>query len=219
VIALWRMGAAYIYQGSLERGLHCCNEALALGPLPYDAAMAKGMRGYGEIKAGRLDAGVADLTEAVAWLENSRLRYTHAHYALRLAEGYLRRGDHALARPLTEDVLKTSRKTGYLHFEGLACWLMAECLAPDTPALAEPYVETAMDILGRIGARNDLARAMVTRAALRQAAGDIAAARRLLDQAYAIFCALGTLDEPARVEAARAALDRGSAIPLVMPAS
>src|SRR6266446_2194401 len=196
IIGLWRMGAAHIYQGDIERGLQCCSEALALGPLPYDAAMAKGIHGYGEIKAGRLDAGIANLTEAVAWLENSRLRYTHAHYALRLAEGYLRRGDHALARPLTEDVLKTSRKTGYLHFEGLACWLMAECLAPDTPALAEPYVETAMDILGRIRARNDLARAMVTRAALRQAAGD-AAAYRLLDQAEAIFHALGTLDEPA----------------------
>ena len=67
-----------------------------------------------------------------------------------------------------------------------------------------------MEILGRIGARNDLARAMVTRAALRQAAGDIATARQLLDQAHAIFHALGTLDEPARVETARAALDRGA---------
>jgi hypothetical protein len=177
--------------------------------------MAKGIRGYGEIKAGQLDAGIADLTESVAWLENSRLRYTHAHYALRLAEGYLRRSDHALARPLIEDVLETGRKTGYLHFEGLACWLMGESLAPEAPASAEPYVETAMEILGRIGARNDLARAMVTRAALRQAAGDAAAARQLLDQAHVIFRALGTLDEPVRARAAHAALDRGSPIGLL----
>ncbi len=58
--------------------MQCCNEALALGPLPFDAAMAKAVRGYGEIKAGRLDDGIADLSEAVAWFENSRLRYTHA---------------------------------------------------------------------------------------------------------------------------------------------
>ena len=57
-------------------------------------------------------------------------------------------------------------------------------------------------------------RAMVTRAALRQAAGDAAAARQLLHQAHAIFHALGTLDEPARVEAALAALDRGEPIGL-----
>jgi hypothetical protein len=72
-----------------------------------------------------------------------------------------------------------------------------------------------MGILERIGARNDLARAMITRAALRQSAGDVATARALLDRARAIFYGLGTLDEPARVEAALVALDRGSPIVLL----
>jgi class 3 adenylate cyclase/tetratricopeptide (TPR) repeat protein len=214
VVALWRMGATYIYQGDLECGLQCCNEALALSPLPFDAAMATGIRGYGAIKSGRVDAGIADLTETVAWLESARLRYTHAHYSLRLAEGFLRRGDHALARPLIEHVLGTSREKRYLHFEGLACWLLAECLVAQDPASAKARIETAIEILGRIGARNDLARATVTRAALCQAEGDAATARRLLDEAEAIFRALGTLDEPARVEAARAALASGSPIRL-----
>jgi len=104
---------------------------------------------------------------------------------------------------------------GYLHLEGVACWLMGECLAPDNLAAAEPYVETAMSILGRIGSRNELARAMVTRAALRQAAGDLTKGRKLLEQADAMFRELGTLDEPARVKAALAALDRGSPIGLL----
>ena len=43
------------------------SEALALGPLPFDGAMAKALRGYGEIKAGLVDAGIADLKEAVTW--------------------------------------------------------------------------------------------------------------------------------------------------------
>jgi hypothetical protein len=206
VIGLWRMGAAYIYQGNPEPGLQCCNEALALGALPFDAAMAKGIRGYGEIKSGRVDAGIADITESVAWLESARLRYTHAHYALRLAEGYLRRGDHAMARPLIENVLETARKTGYLHFEGLSCWLMAECLMPAASACAEPYVETATNILERIGARNDLAKAMVTRAALRHRVGDIAAARQLLEAANVIFHTLGTHGEFGRIDAALAGL-------------
>jgi hypothetical protein len=53
---------------------------------------------------------------------------------------------------------------------------------------------------------------MVTRAALRQAAGDITTARQLLDEAQAIFRTLGTIDEPARVAAARAALDGGTPV-------
>jgi tetratricopeptide (TPR) repeat protein len=215
IIGLWRMGMTYIQQGDPERGIMYCNEALALAPLPYDAATAKWARGYGEIKAGRVDAGIADLTEAVAWLETSRLWYPRRRVSFFLAEGYLRRGDCAAARSLIESVLEPSRAMGYLHFEGMACWLMGECLAPEDPVAAEPYVEAAMGILGRVGARNDLGRAMMTRAALRQAAGDAATARALLDRAEAIFQALGTLDEPARVEAARAALDQGTPIGLL----
>jgi hypothetical protein len=188
---------------------------VAFGPLPYDAAMAKGARGYAEIRAGRVDTGIADLREAVAWLDSSNLRYPRRLFSLLLSEGHLRRGDRTAARSLAEAVLEQSRGMGYLHFEGTACWLMGECLAFEDPASAEPYVENATEILDRIGARNDLARAMVTRAALRQAAGDVVTARALLDQASAIFQALGTLDEPVRVEAARAALDQGIPIALL----
>jgi tetratricopeptide (TPR) repeat protein len=219
VIGLWRMGVTHIQQGDPERGVQTCNEALALGPLPYDAATAKGARGYGEIKAGRIDAGITDLIEAVEWLESSGLRYPRWRFSVFLAEGHLSRGAHAAARLLIEDMLEPSRTMGYLHFEGLACWLMGECLAPEDPASAEPYIEAAMSIMQRMGARNELARAMVTRAALRQAAGDPATARHLLDRAATIFQALGTRDEPVRVEAARTALDRGLPISLLAPES
>ena len=216
VIGLWRMGATYIHQGDPQRGLQYCEEAMALGPLPYDAAMAKAARGYGKIKAGLLDAAIEDLSEADASFENFRLQYTHMRYTLWLAEAHLRRGDRAIARPLIDKALAASRSMGYAQLEGLACWLIGECLAAETPMAAEPQVEAAMGILERIGARNDLARAMITRAALRQSAGDVATARALLDRARAIFRELGTLDEPARVEAALAALDRGSPIGLLV---
>jgi tetratricopeptide (TPR) repeat protein len=214
VVGWTRLGLAHIQQGDVERGLACCNEALRLAPLPRDAAWARVILGHGKIKAGRLDEGIAELSEGLAWFESSHMRWTHTIGAVWLAEGYLRRGDRAGAQPLIERVLATCRATGYLHYEGRAYWLMGEYLADDAPAAAEDQVETAMRIFETVGARNDLAKALVTRAALRQAAGDLAAARRLLDQAHAIFLALGTLDEPARIEVARAALDRGSPIRL-----
>ena len=96
---------------------------------------------------------------------------------------------------------------------------MAECLAGEGSATAEDYVERAMQILERVGARSDLAKAMLTRAALRQRVGDTTEARRLLERASALFGELGTLDEPARVEAALAALDRGSPIALLAGAA
>jgi class 3 adenylate cyclase/tetratricopeptide (TPR) repeat protein len=212
VVGTWRMGATCVYQGDCEQGVRYCDEALALGALPFDAAMAKAVRGYGKIKLGEVDSGIADLSDSLTWFEKSRLRYTFARYSLLLAEGLLRRGDRTLAQSLIEGLLETSRSLGYLHVEGTATWLMAEYLASEAPSSAEPYAEKAMKILERIGARNDLARAMVTRAALRQATGDISTARALLDEAHAIFEGLASLDEPARVEAALAAIDRGAPV-------
>jgi hypothetical protein len=116
---------------------------------------------------------------------------------------------------VVEEVLATSRQTGYLYLEGLACWLMGECLATEAPSGAEDFVEDALRIFEEIGARNDLAKAMMTRAALHQRAGNIASAYQLLNQAYAIFQTLGTRDEPARVKATLVALDNGRPIRLL----
>jgi class 3 adenylate cyclase/tetratricopeptide (TPR) repeat protein len=210
-----RTGTVHIVRGEVKRGLQCCDEALALTPLPREAAWARAVRAYGKIKAGEVDAGVAELGDAFAWFESSHLRFTRLFFAMWLAEGHLRRGDRASARPLIDDTLATCRGTGYLHYGGRACWLMGECLAAEAPASAEEYIETAIQIFERVGARNDLAKAMVTLAALRQIAGDVTKARQLLEQAHAIFQALGTLDEPVRVEAALEAFDRGSPIQML----
>jgi tetratricopeptide (TPR) repeat protein len=211
VVGLYRIGSAHIHQGDIERGLRYCDEALALNPLPYDVAMAKVFHGYGEIRAGRLDAGIAELTEAIAWFDRSRLHHVRVTPALRLAEGYLSRGELGTARALIDNVLTTSRAKGYRYVEGLAHRLLAECLAFESSAVATQHVTDAHRIFEAVDAQNDLAKTLVTRAKLSQS--NPVEARRLLNDAMAIFEALGTTDEPGRVSAALAALDRGSPIP------
>jgi class 3 adenylate cyclase/tetratricopeptide (TPR) repeat protein len=211
-VSLYRTGSAYIFQGDIERGLRYCNEALALKPIPYDVAMAKVFRGYGQIKAGRLDTGISDVSEAVAWFERSRLSHVRMAPALRLAEGYLRRGEYGTAQRLVHEVLASSRAAGYRYLEGLANQLMAECLADDAPEVAMQHAADAQQIFKTIDAKNDFAKALVTFGKLSQRVGNLAAARELLKEAGTIFAKLGTLDEPIRVRAALAALDRGSPI-------
>jgi class 3 adenylate cyclase/tetratricopeptide (TPR) repeat protein len=212
---LWRMASACVQQGDLKCAFECCSEVLSLSPIPYDIAMARAVRGYAEIKAGRVDAGLAELREAAEWFESAHLRHSHLRLDLWLAEAHLVRGDRASAQPLIEEVLRASRETGYLYFEGLACWLMGECLARETPLEAVEWVETAINILERIDARNDLAKAMITRASLFQRERDVATARQMLERAGAIFRALGTRDEPVKVKEALVALDDGSQIRLL----
>jgi class 3 adenylate cyclase/tetratricopeptide (TPR) repeat protein len=214
-LGLWRMGSTYVQQGDLKRALEYCHNALTLEPIPRDAMMAKAAIAYAEIKAGRVDAGIAQLSEVVAWFRQSDHRYAYLRYALWLAEGYLCGGDCDSAQALTDEVLNSSRSMGYVHCEGLASWLMGECLAAKASSAAVDYVDTALRILKATDARNDLAKAMVTRAAIYQASGDPAAARHTLNKAYELFAALGTQDEPTRVGAALAALSRGFPIPLL----
>jgi tetratricopeptide (TPR) repeat protein len=210
VVGLYRTGSAHIHRGDIERGLRCCDEALALNPLPFDVAMAKVFRGYGEIRAGRFDAGIADLTKAIPWFDRSSLHHVRVTPALRLAEGYLLRGDLRTARALIDDVLTTSRVKGYRYVEGLAHRLLAECLAEESPAAAAEHVDAAQRIFASTDAQNDLAKALVTRASLCQRSGNFGEARGLLNEAAAIFGRLGTIDESARVESALAALDKRS---------
>ncbi len=206
IVGLWRLGGTYIQRGEPEIGVRYCDEALALAPLPFDRIMAAGMRGYGRIRLGQIAPGIADLGEVVAWFAASGLRYGEARFALWLAEGHLLDGARDAAQSLAEAVLNTSRLMDYRQFEGIAHWLVGVCLGADDRLAAEPHIESAIDLLGRIGARNDLARALVTSAALRQSAADVAGAHRRLDEAGMIFKALGASDEVRRVEAAHVAL-------------
>ena len=215
-VGWWRLGSTYIQQGNVERGLECCEKALAdPAILPRDAAMAKAVNGYGQIKTGRFETGLSELTEALEWLGRSGLRYAYLTDALLLAEGYLRSGRTDSARSVMEETLEGAKASGYIHLEGRACWLMGDSLVAEDWAAAKYYIEAAIEIFERANAQNDFAKAMITRAALHQRAGDAVAARELLQHSATLFGKLGTLDEPARVAAALAALDNGAPIPLL----
>jgi tetratricopeptide (TPR) repeat protein len=202
IAGLWRTGCAAVQQGDADGGLRYCEDALALAPIPFDAAAARMVRGYGLIKAGRVEVGIAELMEVVAWFESSRLSHLRLLATLWLAEGYLAWGDRASARPLVEEVLSVTQSQGYVHFEGIAHRLISECVTTENPVEADEHIEAALRILDRAGARNDFAKALVTKAKLQQSEGNDRSCQQLLEQAYAIFRDLGTRDEPARVKTA-----------------
>ena len=194
VVGWWRTGSTHILRGDPATGVSCCEEALALSPIPFDATMARGMRAYGLVKAGKTEAGIAELESVVAWLGKSNLPYTQTIFNLLIADSYLRRGEHERARPLVEIGLDVSRRLTYRHLEGVAERLLGECLSTDDPAAAAEHLERARQLFEVIDARNELAKTLFAHAALRAAAGSADEARGLLERAGAIFDALRTLD-------------------------
>ena len=207
VVGWCRTGSTHIQRGDPEIGLQCCDEALALSPIPFDTAMIKAVRGHGLVKIGKMEAGIAELTAAVAWFEQSRLHYTRWVFALRLGEAYLRQGERLQARARFEEVLTISQEAGYRHLAGVAERFLGETLMPQEPAAAAAHLTAAVQLLEEIGARNEMAKALVAQAHLCRATGDLAGARRLLDRALVLFETLGTLDEPRRVQALLARLE------------
>jgi class 3 adenylate cyclase/tetratricopeptide (TPR) repeat protein len=202
VSALVRMGSTHVQRGDTSACLRRCEEAQALSPTPYDAAAVRAIRAYGLVKQGHLAEGVTELEDVLAWYARSQLRFTRSQFALWLADAHLRNGDAARARSLAEDVLTTSREVGYGQLEGVAHRLLAECLLGSESAAAAEHLDQAVQILERVGARNEVAKAWVARAAQQRARGETAAARDLLDRALARFEELGTLDELGRVREA-----------------
>ena len=202
VVGVFRTGSTQILRGDVQAGLRHCDEALTLSsPLPFDTAMIKAVRALGLVKAGDAAAGIAEMREAAAWFERSQLRYTRSVVALWLAEACLRHGDRAEARALVDDVLATSREVGYRHLEGVALRLLGESLVATDPEAARGHLDAARRMLEEVDARNDLGKALAARAALHRTLGEHSEARQLIEQALAIFDALGTLDESARARA------------------
>ena len=209
-VSWYRLGSAHVFKGEHDDGLRCYREALALSPKPFDAAMIKAVQGCGRVRVGQIDAGRADLEEAVAWFDQSQLRYTRSLFALWLAEAYLSQDAPVRARAVLEEVLTTTGRLGYRHLEGVAERLFAESLVHEDRRAAEAHVERAIGILERVGAQNELAKALVDHAELCRLTGDLPSARERLERALAIFESLGTLHEPKRVRAKLGALHASS---------
>jgi tetratricopeptide (TPR) repeat protein len=199
VVGWWRTGSTQIQRGDVDAGLACCQEALALSPIPFDAAMIRAMQGYGRIKEGDLDGGIAELEAAMDWFARSNLRYTRSGLVPILADGYRRQGKTTQAEAILREMLATARQSGYRYPEGVACRLLAACRAPENPGEATRLLDEACRILEEIGARNDLAKAWAALAEIQHASGDLSAAARLYGQALTMFEKLGTLDEVSRL--------------------
>jgi tetratricopeptide (TPR) repeat protein len=206
VVGWWRTGSTCIQQGALQQGLRCCEEALALSPVAFDAAMIRAVQAYGRVKLGDAQAGTAALAEAIGWFDRSHLRYTRSVVALWLAEGWLRLGEAPRARAIVGEALAAARELGYRHLEGVAERLLGEALVRDDPRAALERLCRAEEVLQEIGALNEVGKTLVARAELAGASGERPAARELLGRALGIFARLGTLDELSRAELALASL-------------
>lgn len=210
IVAWSRTAGTQVQRGDARAALAACDVALKLGPTPFDTSMINAVRGYALVKSGDAPAGLTMLRDAVEWFTGSHLLYTRSLYSMWLAESLVRSGDRDAGRQVAGGVLETSKAVGYQHLEGVAHRILGESLMADDPDTAADHLQRAGNLLERIGARNELAKTLVSQAILRAARGAPAEARVLLGEARATFEALDTVDEPDRVRAVLQSLPGGA---------
>ena len=98
--------------------------------------------------------------------------------------------------PLIESVLGGSETNGYRYLAAVGHWLNGVSQAAEWPDGAAASVDEAITTFGAIGAQNDWARALMTRAALWDHSGQAEQARQVRQQAEGILRSLGTRGEP-----------------------
>jgi tetratricopeptide (TPR) repeat protein len=210
VSALLRLGLTHIQRGNVAEGLKRCDEAQALSPTPYDGAALRGVRAHGLASIGRVAEAIAELTEVLDWYARSHLHFTRYQFTLWLGEAHLRAGALGMARTAAEEVLTASTEMGYRHLEVVARRLLAESLLTVDPPAAERHLRDAIEAFRLSGARNQLARSLITQAALHHMRGEEERAVTALEEGLSIFQEIGTLHQPARVRGALAMLGAGA---------
>ena len=58
VVGWWRTGSTHVQRGDPAQGLQCCEEALVLSPIPFDAAAIQAVRGRGLVNIGQVGRGI-----------------------------------------------------------------------------------------------------------------------------------------------------------------
>ena len=117
LVGLWRTGSTLILSGAPAEGILWCDAALTHAPAPFDRVTIEAVRGNGVLRRGDIDDGITQLEEAIAWFKERRLWHDYSVFGLHLGEGYVQRGERALAQTLFEEIVLVSQDKGYGRLE------------------------------------------------------------------------------------------------------
>jgi class 3 adenylate cyclase/tetratricopeptide (TPR) repeat protein len=155
----------------------------------FRAYALKVYQGRAYTKSGQPQRGRAVLEECMAIAEQLGTRLFLSRPKAFLAECFIELGDAASATRLAEEAIRLAQELGERHGSAIGHRALAEALwrRDSADPAAEAAVLTAIDIHKQNGERPELARTLVTYAALLNAKGDTSRARQVTAQAVAMF--------------------------------
>ena len=155
--------------------------------LPTYQAAGTVMTGWAVGNSGRLDAGMAQLREGLASVENGGARYFLPCYFTLLVRLYLAAGAAADARRTLENAKQVAEASGERMWKAELCRLTGEVLLrsdSNADMEAEQNFRQAIEIARRIGAKSPELRAATSLARLWESQGKHDQARDILRPVY-----------------------------------
>lgn len=196
VLALWSASMPHIDKGEWDIAINYCERCLEMSPAPVFAAFAKTFLGIAYYKGGQLKKGIDCMEKAINESKSFGLSQQEVVCAVRLGEAYLSIGERDRALEIIKSALEVSNKSGFMHWKGMALRVLGEIYGVSEFHKARKYIEDSINILKKIGAKNELAKSYLSLGKLYKEKGERVKAKKCITQALNLFEKLGTLHEP-----------------------
>jgi tetratricopeptide (TPR) repeat protein len=186
MIEIWRGN----YAGCIETARQSRARAERVSG-PYVFATSQTLASYARLLEGPDPAALAELGQAVAWVDDRGMRLFFSFSAACLADALVSAGDHVQARRQAERALEQVKEGDRLG-EVMAHRVLARAaLRSGDGAEARQLLERAEQAAERHGSRREQALNALARAELLRREGDAAGARAAIEDALATFRELG----------------------------
>jgi tetratricopeptide (TPR) repeat protein len=189
--AAWTTGLTQTLMGAWADGIVQCQRAVEQAPDPFCSAEAQGFLGYAYLEKGDATAALPILEQAARRMQRFRFRQLESWFTIWWGEACRLAGQHDRARTLVLQGLEIAREVAFQVVVGWGERALGQvALASGAYLEAAAHLQAARATFAALQSSTEVARTLLSLAALAQAQGHMDVATAHVDEAAAMFRAL-----------------------------
>jgi tetratricopeptide (TPR) repeat protein len=193
-LAASNLSLSYCWQGNTKEALNYGRLAVEKATTPGDTSRSKRSLGWALCRSGQTKMGIKYLNDAILPIfQSGGFMAFEIPLQCYLGEGYWIDGNQQKAMQMLKKGLKMAEKSNARFFIGFVSRIIAQMYTENDPIRAESLFNRSIDILKKIKAENEMAKALVGYGWLCKSGNNVPMANQLFRQAEEIYNRLGTM--------------------------